>query len=1433
MFWLGMDIATNQSRVSGMTYVVDGGGGELGLDGKWRVPAHNGWEMPSFGWLNPQGQFDDAGDPIINPNTGNNLSATYADQVFTGAFQLQLGQRMNIHWGRTNWDDPYDPTYAGQVPDWSDATYQYVADAIPLKADEKPLYFNGGIGGQVRYMTTRAENNPQDAGAPNHNPGVARVQMNLYRADPRKQVAMYKSDISKNRPDTMVGTPTSVRPLCPADVDNYPFGWSEGGEMGPEDVKQDCSINTGFADATTWSLNDAIDVYWADSWDDAVPTGCPANPNVDPNSSAPEVRFADTLDCYDNLRNFNQFRPYVAFDGTYAFGSAAGRADLPAGSYIIEAVTPPGYEIQKMGDLSVLNGESYVPTPELDPNAPAPVPVVGTPISSSGTQVSKCVGEPYEVPAFQTLFPIQYIPNDNWTGPGQTLPKCDRKLVRITMGANSAADFHMFTEVPIAAQSFGMILDDTANEFDPASPNFGEKYAPPHMPVSLRDWAGKEIHRVYSDQYGRYNFLAPSTFTANVPNPSGMSPNVLQACMNSPGPIPVLDANGNPTGALQIDPQFDRRYSQWCYQMQYLTGKVTFLDTPVVPVAAFAGADSFPVDCEYDPRTPTIYSVNGSATGNYNENNGPWLPSGGGRLQIVSVGTAKVANPNYDAADPASAKLIDRDFGFGNGGAVTLTAADGTVTTLSSSLWSNDLLDVSVPPGLAEGTYQLDVYRNVDNGQTIKSRMGISLHLGGSEPIRIAPGVPGAIQTAIDLAEDGALIMVPPGNYEEMLVMWKKVRLQGWGAFSTHLNPIKYPYENLQAWRDKVSQLVRDGLVSLAPGQNAGPFNNQDNAPVLFDGQEGPGVLVLGNNNVPATLTVPAESVLASQVRDGEMATLMAANLVTAANCTQTAFNRNLCEIQTPGASLTGLRRAVRDVIVARVQGETCTLTNNFPGNANDLFACTFTALEANAKYWANAPYGSVDGIGVFGTDTGGGVALNAYTNHFRISNNRLASNYGLYGGGIRLGALDNLVTNANGVEVYSDAQNNNTVIEQNQVILGGSEFGGGGGVMLYSGANSYRVSQNWMCGNFTMGNGGGIAQIGLSRTLVGSSQSRIENNLIAFNQSFFQGNEVHGGGVFIGGQPSLTGAAASAQGVGNISITGNTILGNNAGAGDGGGIALAHTSTNPGSNNGGVVTVGANIIANNVAGAAGGGVSVRDYSRALLTGNEVAQNDSTATTMSTFTLGNPNTSVHQPAGVVVRNNSRATLNQNRIVENRSFQFGLTSLTSFGLMPAMVENPAAVDTVYWDLARTGAGTVVSGTGNTLTNVAGATYLKYAATGTRCDGTGPAVVTATTSSAGCTNTGLSLSVGGDADLYVDPGFNGARNNGTVLQAEATTGNGAEPAAAFDEGGNWINVHYGPLGLSATDALGAPLFDADGKPTSLRNFCLDGSPNCESH
>ena len=149
----------------------------------------------------------------------------------------------------------------------------------------------------------------------------------------------------------------------------------------------------------------------------------------------------------------------------------------------------------------------------------------------------------------------------------------------------------------------GFILDDAGNEFDITSPQFGEKFAPPWLPVTFHDWTGREITRVYTDEFGSYNALLPSTFWINVPMPTGVSPNMVTLVLNDPNlPDGTQDPFYNPTFAV----------TPWTFQ--YLPGTTTYLDTPTVPIRAFAaGGTGF--STAPAAGTPVIRAVDGAGTG--------------------------------------------------------------------------------------------------------------------------------------------------------------------------------------------------------------------------------------------------------------------------------------------------------------------------------------------------------------------------------------------------------------------------------------------------------------------------------------------------------------------------------------------------------------------------------------------------------------------------------------------------------------------------------------------------------------------------------------------------------------------------------------------------------------------------------------------------
>ncbi len=83
--------------------------------------------------------------------------------------------------------------------------------------------------------------------------------------------------------------------------------------------------------------------------------------------------------------------------------------------------------------------------------------------------------------------------------------------------------------------------------------------------------------------------------------------------------------------------------------------------------------------------------------------------------------------------------------------------------------------------------------------------------------------------------------------------MDKRVRLQGWGAGSVTINAAKSSTSALATWRARINAKATRTrhTFDLLPGQTLGidPANNE---PLLFGAEEGPGILVVGKQGIPA-----------------------------------------------------------------------------------------------------------------------------------------------------------------------------------------------------------------------------------------------------------------------------------------------------------------------------------------------------------------------------------------------------------------------------------------------------------------------------------------------------------------------------------------------------------------------------------------------------
>jgi hypothetical protein len=119
--------------------------------------------------------------------------------------------------------------------------------------------------------------------------------------------------------------------------------------------------------------------------------------------------------------------------------------------------------------------------------------------------------------------------------------------------------------------------------------------------------------------------------------------------MNDPGPIADPSGATDPTTGqpkMIIDPMYNPMFSNFCYAWPTMPGQTSYLDTPVLPTAAYANASSYaPVDCQYPNATPAIARVDAVDRLN-GPHIGPWLDhDNGGSLVIQALGDVQVLNP--------------------------------------------------------------------------------------------------------------------------------------------------------------------------------------------------------------------------------------------------------------------------------------------------------------------------------------------------------------------------------------------------------------------------------------------------------------------------------------------------------------------------------------------------------------------------------------------------------------------------------------------------------------------------------------------------------------------------------------------------------------------------------------------------------------------
>ncbi|MEW6181573.1 MAG: pectin esterase [Bacillota bacterium] len=495
-------------------------------------------------------------------------------------------------------------------------------------------------------------------------------------------------------------------------------------------------------DGSTVLINSAQ----TDAWQH--PTGC-----VRPDGS-------EDPGCTEVPNSSNQIKEGV-FDGGYAFNAyfdpyfgAPGAVEKPLepGTYLVKVFPPtdPGNRLPDGGQkplYKVIDKDS-VNTGEGDEYTAQPAAATRSAEPLEGRETQK--------PLTRMAPPPYY---------GDTY---DTKIVTLNRGQNAVADFFLYTDVPVPGRIVGFLLDDVNIETDPAFIYYGEKRGIPYTPVGIRDYKGRLITTVYSDANGVFEVLLPSTYTANVPTPSGVVPGMYRVIGNDPGDPDRPNDNYNPNYQT-LELVFD----VW-------PGKTTYADVALFPITAFVetpGAQfSRPPVClsEGEPR---ISSVN--------------------RVHVTQSG---------------SRVLLIRGSNFGgNRGSATL---NGEAIPILG--WTDRIIIAFVPRDFPPGLAQLIVKASTG----VSGTAGITIHVFGAG---YSPPVVNAlpdttIQEAIDTAPPGSLIIIRPGVYHESPILYKNVKLQGMGPGVTTIDG-RFFGSYQASWEAKLASLTFDGPQEIPRGQ--------------------------------------------------------------------------------------------------------------------------------------------------------------------------------------------------------------------------------------------------------------------------------------------------------------------------------------------------------------------------------------------------------------------------------------------------------------------------------------------------------------------------------------------------------------------------------------------------------------------------------------
>jgi hypothetical protein len=435
-----------------------------------------------------------------------------------------------------------------------------------------------------------------------------------------------------------------------------------------------------------------------------------------------------------------------------------------------------------------------------------------------------CNGDDHTIDQSTLTTRSTFYTGDQATSPSK--PLCDKHLVTLTNQQNANADFFLMANFPTdpngedasntqtgdveePGRVVGQVFNDIYFERNQLSNWYGEPRPIAYIPIGIyarvdiaNNGANCGTHdgptcitankgqadEITYDQNrwrliktlttsadGSYEALLPSTETLNCPIPQGPCPGMYIAVVDDPGSKAHPNANYNPNLLTANTP-----FEVW-------PGLTDQLDTPVDPISGTACEDPAGggTPDPSDPARPDLLQVSRPYV----------LATDTGTARRITILSDFIGSAGPTGAAGGHVNLTD----VGTGTVTTLTRATGGVVSWTpGNATTPDTIVIQVPAvggSFTAGPKQLAIVTATANGG-VSSVNGITIHvLGGSGATLYNPAVvnvppppplpgnggPNALQSAIDGAAPGSLIVLSPGTYNENVLVWKPLKIQGVG----------------------------------------------------------------------------------------------------------------------------------------------------------------------------------------------------------------------------------------------------------------------------------------------------------------------------------------------------------------------------------------------------------------------------------------------------------------------------------------------------------------------------------------------------------------------------------------------------------------------------------------------------------------------------